>query len=46
MPPTNVRKAAAMLADLEITKGEVEKHFRVSWVTLKAFLGARGGWPT
>lgn len=40
MSPTDVRKAAAMLADLEITKAEVAKHFRVSRVTLNAFLGA------
>lgn len=38
MSPTDVRKAAAMLADPEITKAEVAKHFGVSRVTLNASL--------
>jgi len=35
---TDVRKAAAMLADPKITKSEVAKHFAVSRVTLNAAL--------
>ena len=36
LSPTDVRKAAAMLSDPNITKAEVAKHFSVSRVTLNA----------
>jgi len=39
---TDVRKAAAMLADPHITKAEVAKHFSVSRVTLNAALARAG----
>lgn len=38
LSPADVRKAAAMLADPNITKTEVAKHFSVSRVTLNAAL--------
>lgn len=42
MSAADVRKAAAMLADPEITKTEVAKHFGVSRVTLNASLEREG----
>lgn len=42
MSTADVRKAAAMLADPEITKTEVAKHFGVSRVTLNASLEREG----
>lgn len=42
MSKTDVRKAAAMLADPFITKTEVAKHFGVSRVTLNAALAREG----
>lgn len=42
MSSADVRKAAAMLADPEITKAEVAKHFGVSRVTLNASLEREG----
>ncbi len=38
LSPTDVRKAAAMLSDANITKAEIAKHFGVSRVTLNAAL--------
>ena len=38
MSDADVRKAAAMLSDLKITKKEVAEHFRVSRTTLNASL--------
>ena len=42
LSPTDVRKAAAMLSDPNITKAEVAKHFSVSRVTLNAALARAG----
>lgn len=42
MSKGDVRKAAAMLSDREITKTEVAKHFGVSRVTLNAALAREG----
>ncbi|MDL0433929.1 recombinase family protein [Marinobacter sp. TBZ242] len=42
MSAADVRKAAALLADPEITKAEVAKHFGVSRVTLNASLEREG----
>lgn len=42
LSPTDVRKAAAMLADPLITKTEVASHFGVSRVTLNAALARDG----
>jgi DNA invertase Pin-like site-specific DNA recombinase len=42
LSPTDVRKAAAMLADPDITKAEIAKHFGVSRVTLNAALNRSG----
>ena len=42
MSGADVRKAAAMLVDPEITKTEVAKHFGVSRVTLNASLEREG----
>ena len=42
MSPADVRKAAAMLTDPQITKAEVAKHFGVSRVTLNASLEREG----
>ena len=42
LSPTDVRKAAAMLSDPNITKAEVAKHFSVSRVTLNAALARTG----
>lgn len=42
LSPADVRKAAAMLADPNITKTEVAKHFGVSRVTLNAALARAG----
>jgi len=39
---TDVRKAAAMLADPKITKAEVAKHFAISRVTLNSALAREG----
>ena len=38
----NVKKAAAMLKDPEVTKREVAEHFKVSRVTLNQFLKRHG----
>lgn len=42
LSPADIRKAAAMLADPNITKTEVAKHFSVSRVTLNAALTRSG----
>ncbi|MEH6643711.1 recombinase family protein [Vreelandella glaciei] len=42
MSPADVRKAAAMLADPNITKTEVARHFGVSRVTLNSALEREG----
>lgn len=42
LSPADVRKAAAMLADPNITKTEIAKHFGVSRVTLNAALNRAG----
>ena len=42
LSPADVRKAAAMLADPDITKAEIAKHFSVSRVTLNAALKRAG----
>lgn len=42
LSPADVRKAAAMLADPDITKAEIAKHFGVSRVTLNAALNRAG----
>ena len=42
LSPTDVRKAAAMLSDPNITKVEVARHFSVSRVTLNAALARAG----
>lgn len=42
LSPTDVRKAAAMLSDPNITKAEVARHFSVSRVTLNAALSRAG----
>jgi DNA invertase Pin-like site-specific DNA recombinase len=42
LSPTDVRKAAAMLSDPNITKAEVARHFSVSRVTLNAALARAG----
>jgi DNA invertase Pin-like site-specific DNA recombinase len=42
LSPTDVRKAAAMLSDPNITKAEVARHFSVSRVTLNAALTRAG----
>lgn len=42
MSSADVRKAAAMLADFNITKTEVARHFGVSRVTLNAALEREG----
>lgn len=42
LSPTDVRKAAAMLSDPNITKAEVAKHFSVSRVTLNAAFARAG----
>ncbi|MBK6616471.1 recombinase family protein [Ottowia sp.] len=42
LSPTDVRKAAAMLSDPNITKAEVARHFSVSRVTLNAALYRAG----
>lgn len=42
LSPADVRKAAAMLADPNITKAEIAKHFGVSRVTLNAALTRAG----
>ena len=42
LSPTDVRIAAAMLSDPNITKAEVAKHFSVSRVTLNAALARAG----
>ena len=42
LSPADVRKAAAMLADPNITKAEIAKHFGVSRVTLNAALNRAG----
>lgn len=42
LSPADVRKAAAMLADPNITKAEIAKHFGVSRVTLNAALSRAG----
>lgn len=42
LSPNDVRKAAAMLSDPNITKAEVARHFSVSRVTLNAALSRAG----
>lgn len=42
LSPADVRKAAAMLGDADITKAEVARHFGVSRVTLNAALNRAG----
>ena len=42
LSPADVRKAAAMLTDPDITKAEIAKHFSVSRVTLNAALNRAG----
>lgn len=42
LSPADVRKAAAMLSDANITKAEIAKHFGVSRVTLNAALNRAG----
>lgn len=42
LSPTDVRKAAAMLSDPNITKAEAARHFSVSRVTLNAALSRAG----
>jgi len=42
LSPADVRKAAAMLGDADITKAEIARHFGVSRVTLNAALNRAG----
>ena len=44
MSPSDVKKAAAMLSDPQMTKAEVAQHFKVSRTTLNASL-KRQGYP-